>query len=669
VNSPASEELHRELARLVDLEAFGAFSAYTTLIQSFHYDNTHNWRMFYDPWRTRMLPVVWDPNGWATMWLPAEGEEPRYEISTSIFHQLLFENADFLRARYSSLKQFFESGEDQRFLDFATEVTKQAVIAAENDAYLSPKYRTTVKRQTRDSLKTISYIFEQVKQAFLFDKSNRLTYRDLPGGKLALEVTSRAVIDQLILQYDQPVKNVGIVKLRYWVKGEKVEKDISSLVTVNRNEVVLSVPLLSEFYSGRDETLPYIMRDVLEVVPSYYELEVGGMKGKAPVLVSYAWGLDQLDVAQEDASIKPGTFRNLYGVIPEPPVDEVEVWKGRINISGVRVVDTPVIIRPGTRIQMQPGANVIFREKVLSLGEEGNPVVFTSPDIEGEPWGTVALKGRGTDDSFLTHTHFIHGSGYKDHLFEYSSMFSVHDTMGVIVDNCFFKDSKVVDDMVHVVYADVEIRNSTFENSLSDALDVDISSARLIDNIFINSGNDAIDLMTSTAVVTGTEITGSLDKAISVGEGSTLLALDNYFANNNIGVQSKDGSMAMIYNTDFVSNNIAIDAYKKNWRYDSGGDLFLSKSILRENKEGITADKHSGILVFDTGVDDLGSVQDKQVTLLKAVDKGKDRKARISRKLKNNKVEGLMQKFQARMDGLDKPFWKQVSLTTRGREQ
>ncbi len=76
-----------------------------------------------------------------------------------------------------------------------------------------------------------------------------------------------------------------------------------------------------------------------------------------------------------------------------------------------------------------------------------------------------------------------------------------------------------------------------------------------------------------------------------------------YFQENNIGVQSKDGSVAVLANIDLLSNKKGLDAYKKNWRYDSGGEIFLYNSRLHHNRELTTADKNSRIFVHDSFLD------------------------------------------------------------------
>jgi hypothetical protein len=192
------------------------------------------------------------------------------------------------------------------------------------------------------------------------------------------------------------------------------------------------------------------------------------------------------------------------------------------------------------------------------------------------------------------------GSGLKGDLFEYSAMLSIHDVKDVVISDCQFRDNHVVDDMVHTVYADIRFERVLFKNALSDALDLDISTASISDSHFENSGNDAVDLMTTQANITGSHFKNNGDKGISVGENSQLYAVNNTLKGNLIGVQSKDRSTAVLLNQTFKDNKTGLHAYKKNWRYGEGGVIFLGKSTVSGDGISASAEKRSAIQIFDS---------------------------------------------------------------------
>ena len=197
---------------------------------------------------------------------------------------------------------------------------------------------------------------------------------------------------------------------------------------------------------------------------------------------------------------------------------------------------------------MKEGATLVLKKRLTIEGTKERPVRFLPAAEAQVPWGAIVLMGEDAAGSKLENCEMVGGSGLKGDLFEYTGMLSIQDVAGVLVRNCTFRDNAVVDDMVHVVYSNVDFENVIFTNSNSDALDIDISSASIDESLFENSGNDAVDLMSSVVRVTNSTLVGNGDKGVSVGEGSRLLAVNDEIVNNAIGVQSKDGSFALLVN-------------------------------------------------------------------------------------------------------------------------
>ena len=95
-------------------------------------------------------------------------------------------------------------------------------------------------------------------------------------------------------------------------------------------------------------------------------------------------------------------------------------------------------------------------------GTAERPISFAPFEEGQDPWGVIAIKGEGSDGSRFRHCYFREGSGWKQPLAEYSAMFSIHGVQDVLVEDCTFEDSRVVDDMVHGVYSSVVFRRCVF---------------------------------------------------------------------------------------------------------------------------------------------------------------------------------------------------------------
>ena len=163
--------------------------------------------------------------------------------------------------------------------------------------------------------------------------------------------------------------------------------------------------------------------------------------------------------------------------------------------------------------------------------------------------------------------------------------------------------------------------------------------------------------MTSNAVVVDTVIERSADKGISVGEASNLFAFDNRIADNVIGVQTKDSSTSYLFNNDFEGNQKAADAYKKNWRYDDGGHVFVSKSRFVNSVGGVAAKGRSTIQVSDCYV--AGSPSVSGDVTLRHFDQGSEERARDSR-------PGSLPAVFEDIEDLVRPYFLRIDFSRRG---
>jgi len=659
VNTAKSERVQQKLSRLLDMDAWGRFAAYETLTQSFHYDDQHNWRLYYDPYRRCFVPIIWDPVAWHNNWRPGPGEKPQLDILTSKLHTVLFENGDFLRARDKAIKDFFNAGKDTLFLQKVDQAIKSITPAL----LVDPNIRPTNPQQSIDAMQRlragIERTFAGVKQGYL-EKAGIITYDVSSNSTLQLNIDGRQLPDALILSYAKPIGGSITAQLHYFIDNHKVTVDISGSLSIEGNRIKISKGLLPQFISiFNDQARTRYQRHRKKVISGYYELELTGIDRRNALISVYGSYGGTLTRALEKKQLIVRQFEDMYRIAPAQPLLLPQVWQGNVVIEKSLEIQVPLIIRPGTAVYLSPGVTVILRNKLIAEGTTEKPIRFF-PTIPGQkPWGAIVLWGKGAVGSRLSHCEFTGGSGEKADLYEYTAMLSIHDVKGVEVENCIFRDSKITDDMVHTVYSEVRFKNCRFENSLMDALDVDISDVVVDHCYFSDSGNDSIDLMTSNAVVIDTIIENGGDKAASVGEGSKLLAINNIFRNNVIGVQAKDGSVVAIYNTDLTGNDHALDAYKKNWRYNDGGKIYVYKSRLEKNKKMITADKKSKIRVFDSYIDKPVAEKKKRIKLDDTVDSHSEHKAKINKLVRYKKEVKAMKNFDSR-------YWDHVDMKRRG---
>ncbi len=596
VEDRKSGKSHALLGEIMDMEAWGRFSAFETLARTRHYSKSHNWRLYYDPWRGKFYPIVWDPAGWIwkSTWNPANV----FNIINNKLNELLFLNSDFLQARNAAFDEFFGLGKNVRFLETVSNAIQIMETEVKTDSFLRPANSHTVTAAMRGLEGRINQVFRHTHQRWSADVNLRPKFR-YHDSTLDLLVDGSQAVKVTRLMFDKElVTGVG-ANVRFETPAGMQVVDLSEAIEASSNSITIHASLMPDividYEAGRDQ-----LAEKYHIDPSYYQIHFNGLDPNST--------LTRLDVdfgqgwipAEAVDSITPTVFSQLYAPVAVNTVPEPITWSGEVTLEGHQILDQPLIIEPGTTVNLTPGATLVLKHRLTAIGTREAPIRFVPARDEQEPWGAIVLSGRGADGSTLSHCEMADGSGLKGDLFEYSAMLSIHDVKDVVISDCQFRDNHVVDDMVHTVYADIRFERVLFKNALSDALDLDISEAIISDSHFENSGNDAVDLMTTQASITGSHFKNNGDKGISVGENSQLYAVNNTLKGNLIGVQSKDRSTAILLNQTFTNNKTALHAYKKNWRYGEGGVIFLGKSTVSGGETSAAAEKRSVIQIFDS---------------------------------------------------------------------
>jgi hypothetical protein len=585
-----------QLSQIMDMEAWGKFSAFEFLAQTTHTDEIHNWRMYFDPWRGQFVPIVWDPMGWHTS---LRRSKVLHEVIPNSLMAALFQNGDFIRARNEALQGFFSSGKARVFLDMVSEAVAVMEQEIKTDPYLNPSNPEIVRGSLRRLEQVIRNTFKGTYENYLGNGANKqegTVFIARNHQSLDIAVRGGAPIDKLRINLSKAVKTTPIVWVSY--QGPNGQHNLRFPVTISddKTQLTFKAGLLANITVKMNEN----RRGTLKFDEGVYQLRLEALDEDVSIISAEREDRNAWVPIRLVDSITPTVFSQLYAPVAINPVPEPITWSGEVTLEGHQILDQPLIIEPGTTVNLTPGATLVLKHRLTAIGTREAPIRFVPARDEQEPWGAIVLSGRGADGSALSHCEMAGGSGLKGDLFEYSAMLSIHDVKDVVISDCQFRDNHVVDDMVHTVYADIRFERVLFKNALSDALDLDISTASISDSHFENSGNDAVDLMTTQASITGSHFNNNGDKGISVGENSQLYAVNNTLKGNLIGVQSKDRSTAVLLNQTFKDNKTGLHAYKKNWRYGEGGVIFLGKSTVSGDGISASAEKRSAIQIFDS---------------------------------------------------------------------
>ncbi len=582
------------LADIMDMEAWGRFSAYESLTQSTHADNSHNWRLYYDSWRGKFVPIVWDTMGWHE---PMRGAQVEPEIIASQLTGALFKNGDFIRSRSRALEEYFDSGSDKLFLRMVSETIKTMESEVPSDPLLYPANSEFVQHKMRQLEKVIGNVFEYNKSLLRKDHvgdDSVASYR-YEDNVLQLSVRGKHPLETLKFEFSGDLDPGLQVRAEFRDVSNDRSINLTEFAYVSENFLYLSAGFLS------DLTLKKIDNGltVLDSSPGHYRVYFS-KPGRKLDLKSVALQKKNKWVSVEPVDVlNHRSFSSLYAPVSYPVVESETIWSGDVLLDGYQTLNSHLTIKSGTTVRFAPGATLVLKGQLTAIGTPEKPIRFLPLSENQDPWGSLVLIGHGADGSTLTNCEMAGGSGLKGDLFEYSAMLSIHDVDDVSISDCVFRDNQIVDDMVHAVYASIRLDRVIFKNAISDALDLDICEAEIKNSLFEGSLNDGVDLMTTRATIVGSEFRNNGDKGISVGENSHLVGINNTLVRNSIGVQSKDRSTAVLFNNSLIENRIALSAYKKNWRYGDGGELFIGKSRIVGEVTDVV-DKHSFIQLFDS---------------------------------------------------------------------
>jgi len=623
----------QSVARYSDWAKFAAFQA---LVQSWANEKLHNMRLVYDPWRGSVTPIAHDTQGF-----PPENrmQEPSLNSESHALLTLYSSSSDFLLKKYQYLYEFLSADLIPKIVDkmdniypllqrsFSRDPYRYQVAYGNGKPDLTPVSLTDLDVLWSSQLNYMREIQEKLSSRlsgkpsiqWMHDK-NRVGF--VLGGPLPVSRISIAIS-----------KESSIPKIIKWDAdgdGKNSPADIIIPFQLKDNQIQLEATWLANRVSFSPEG-PYtydFTENQFAVVPTQFWLVMD--KEIVPDAIFATNALNGKIFKVEKGSEIGSTPSRWNKPVLQKKNMPLEIWKGELVVDGVRTVEQPVKILTGTTIKMNPGASLIFRNRLLVEGSKNAPVTVTSA-VPGTAWGTFALHGHETENSVLSHLVMDGGSGWVSENIRYIAMLSIHETKNVEFRNLTLRNNFVFDDMMHIVYSkNIRISNCLLENAFSDGLDVDISEISINICEINNSGNDAIDLMSSKVLVQEASLLNSGDKGVSVGEGSEVLIFNSRIKNNSIGVECKEASTSYIVNSDFVNNKQQISAYKKNWRYQQGGSVFVDKAVFRSSDNHIEADKNSEIKIFDSAFSPEFPREDRRVLWDKLSEKSDKRKSASS---------------------------------------
>lgn len=602
VNTPATTESVQRLGELLDLDAFARLSVLEQLTQSHHDDQVHNWRLAWDRWRQRFEPVPWDLVGWSETMRPPEGRTIDIDPVYSALHELLHMHAGFLAARNRVLREFRDTGGVDWLLGEIDAESKALLAATPADRNLRPLDDEAVVRAVAQ-FRTFAAAAAAELMATALEDRPRARWQQDPAApqRLQLELANRTPTDALELTFAAPLPagtHATLVVTRHH-GAERMQ--LGECVRVQGNRMRLELPLLAEL--GRDWRLDregYGFRNNRrEVLPTTVALEFAGtalpsVVGVDAVLASVRHPLERA------AAVSTRPVEGWF--LPPLPATAPELtWSGEVTVAADTVLRQPLRIAAGTTVRMAAGASLTCRARVLAQGTEAAPIRF-EPLVAGTTWGAVALLGRDTAGSRLEHCTFSGGAGTLEPHRERPAALALHDTDGVVLHKCHFRDNPVVDAAVHAAYAGIVFEGVTIEGPGASGIRATRSGIRLADCAFRDLAADALFLDAGRAAVRTTSFERVQGRALAVTAASEAAVLDTRIVQTATGIEALDGSTAQAANCELARCAVPVRAGSSR-RQLPGATVALANCALVEATGVPTAENRSTITLTDCRVD------------------------------------------------------------------
>jgi hypothetical protein len=569
-----------------DKQKFYLFWGLDTMLGSYHHDNFHNHKIYFDPYLGKFEPIEWDIRFWSSIFLSKdlpvnpllkqvklnpllefERDLVTYELLDRFpvkeVHELIDRASKNIEAE---LRQDpFRQAPDERYGRF--KLNKEVPFSIE-------EYHTAIEalkltyQSRHEYLKTV-FSANSTVYTITQNANNSVLLRISVGGnspirfypwQMLTTLADNVQISRLYQGRRMPV-NLGDTEMLYpgrsIHKGNVLERSDSWAILAFGKEKLIPAPLQYE----------YLFEGIkLENINLHGSNARNAITGQPATLKPTT----ELPSMEQTASVHPWLIQFQSTSQPR----EV-VLSGTIDINNDQIYSSSqtVKILPGTTFRIAKGQSLIFYGKVLAEGTKNSPIKIKQL-VPGDPWGSIVIHGAAASGSVFRHIEVKGGSVTTQRLVRYPGQINIHGLPDFRLEFCTISDNQIGDDALHVAYSQGEIRNCRFRNTAFDALDMDIAHVTVADSQFHQIGNDALDLMTSKIIIQDTLIEGAGDKCISVGEESEVEVKKTRLHYCHIGIAVKDESRAYVEDLDFLANKqTAIALYQKNPRYSAGGTI------------------------------------------------------------------------------------------------
>jgi hypothetical protein len=271
---------------------------------------------------------------------------------------------------------------------------------------------------------------------------------------------------------------------------------------------------------------------------------------------------------------------------PSPPEALVRLGPGTVEYAESRAFgpNETVEIEAGTRILLGPKATLSFRGPVRARGTAVLPIAIERLD-PAEAFGGVVLQGPRTAGSRWSHLRITGGSAPSGGPVDYPGLVDIHHTSDVVLDHVVLERA-AAEDLLHVhAVGGLTLEDVVARDATMDAIDIELSTARVRGLRVERAGDDCLDVMGSNVRFSDSLLSGCVNNAVSAGEETALTAHGVVIARSHAGVLAKNASEARIGRSLIYQAAVAFETNRKDVHYDRPSSISASDMIAADCEE------------------------------------------------------------------------------------
>jgi len=505
-----------------DIEKYATFMALSDLMGGGHGQYFENVRFYYNPITSKLEPIGYDAS-------------TGRQISSLIFYP----PKDMAYNNGLLMKQLFQ---DKIFLE----------------KYIQELERISNKKYLDNFLKDIDDELQE---------NQNIIYKDHPNKKFNKEILYKN--QQFIIDVLNPVE--GIYAYYKNINNDILEVYIGNLqqipiviLNADYKKNILTLVSNNTFLESKDLYLPVHYETFKFKIPK--EMDVQDIKenlninykllGKSEIRTKKVipWPYLDKNSLEEDSKIKKPNIESFDFIKVDNSSKTISMETGEWNIDKNIIIPEGYIVyfNKGTTLNFLGNSKIISYSPLKFKGTEESPIKIKSGSL-------VVLNSK--ESSLLEYVIFQNSSEAHENKWKLTGSITFYESP-VIISYSRFSNSNS-EDFINIIRSEFEIRNSFFENSYSDMLDIDFGEGIISSSSFINCSNDCLDLSGSDIILNKISINGAGDKGISAGENTKLDAKDISIKNSRIGIASKDLSFITIENIEISDSEYGFACYKK----------------------------------------------------------------------------------------------------------